>query len=157
MAKNNVKCRGYDTLQTREEDYCGYCKQIAIQTNCLGFSWVSLLTAYYFSPGNSEVNPLAASFKLRKELLAVGPYCVGEDNTVHYCSPNASRTQRSGVVDIEYMNRPDRRYWSLVVESNHAHTHAHAHAHATNHQIRTSWQRKQVCTRPARARGGLRH
>lgn len=24
LALNNVKCRGYDTKQTREKDYCGY-------------------------------------------------------------------------------------------------------------------------------------
>ena len=33
-----------------------------------------------------------------------------EANTPAYCSPNASRTQRSGVTDVEYMIRPDRRY-----------------------------------------------
>ena len=84
MAKNNVKCRGYDTLQARQEDYCGY--------------W------------ESDVNPLAADRKLRKELLEVGPYCIDENDEVAYCSPNATRTQRSGVTDIEYMSRPDREY-----------------------------------------------
>ena len=39
-------------------------------------------------------------------------------NTVYqqvpaYCSPNATRTQRSGVTDVEYMVRPDRRYCYL--------------------------------------------
>ena len=80
----------------------------------------------------SDVNPLAADTKLRMELLSVGPFCMinsndpemGEDdqpvldhlgNTVykqipHYCSPNATRTQRSGVTDVEYMIRPDREY-----------------------------------------------
>ena len=29
---------------------------------------------------------------------------------VAYCSPNASRTQRSGVTDVEYMVRPDREF-----------------------------------------------
>ena len=33
MALNNVKCRGYDTLSSREEDYCGYCARLSIQTN----------------------------------------------------------------------------------------------------------------------------
>jgi hypothetical protein len=47
---------------------------------------------------------------MRKELLEVGPYCISERDAPVYCSPNASRTQRSGVVEIEYMNRPDRRY-----------------------------------------------
>ena len=32
MALDGVKCRGYDTLSTREADYCGYCKTSAIQT-----------------------------------------------------------------------------------------------------------------------------
>lgn len=34
-ALNNAKCRGYDTLSTREGDYCGYCAPVAIQTNTL--------------------------------------------------------------------------------------------------------------------------
>ena len=107
MALNGVKCRGYATLSTREMDYCGY--------------W------------ESDTNPMAAeSKKERKELLSVGPFCMidgeepvlGEDeqpvldrhgNTVYkqvpaYCSPNATRTQRSGVTDVEYMIRPDREY-----------------------------------------------
>ena len=84
MARDGVKCRGYDTLSAREEDYCGY--------------W------------ESDVNPLAADRKLRKELLDVGPYCIDGNEQVAYCSPNATRTQRSGVTDIEYMSRPDREY-----------------------------------------------
>ena len=62
---------------------------------------------------DSDVNPLAADFKQRKELLKIGPYCINERDKVAYCSPNASRTQRSGIVDVEYMIRPDRRYWFL--------------------------------------------
>ena len=65
---------------------------------------------------DSDVNPLAAPYKQRVELLKLGPYCINEGNQVSYCSPNASRTQRSGVTDVEYMLRPDRRYWFL--ESN---------------------------------------
>ena len=33
LALNGVKCRGYDTLSTREGDYCGYCIALAIQTD----------------------------------------------------------------------------------------------------------------------------
>ena len=62
---------------------------------------------------DSSVNPLAANRKLRKELLAVGPYCISEDQTTVYCSPNATRTQRSGVYDIKYMARDDRSYCEL--------------------------------------------
>ena len=62
---------------------------------------------------SSEVNPLAADRKLRKELLEVGPYCVAEDGQTHYCSPNATRTHRSGVYDLEYMARDDRRYCEI--------------------------------------------
>ena len=47
---------------------------------------------------------------------ASGPYCISEAGQPAYCSPNASRTQRSGVTDVEYMIRPDREYWFL--ESN---------------------------------------
>lgn len=32
IALHNIHCRGYDTLSTREEDYCGYCKSARIQT-----------------------------------------------------------------------------------------------------------------------------
>tara|TARA_B110000858_G_C17807941_1_gene479058 strand:- start:5787 stop:6659 length:873 start_codon:yes stop_codon:yes gene_type:complete len=35
IARNNVKCRGYATRSAREEDYCGYCKIFAIQTDTL--------------------------------------------------------------------------------------------------------------------------
>ena len=83
-----ARCRGYATRQARERDFCGY--------------W------------DSEVNPLAADRKARAELLAVGPYCIGEDGKSNvFCSPNATRTQRSGVYDLEYMMRPDRVYCEL--------------------------------------------
>ena len=32
IALDDKKCRGYDTREAREEDYCGYCKAVAIQT-----------------------------------------------------------------------------------------------------------------------------
>lgn len=82
------------------------------------------------------------------ELLSVGPFCMinGEEpllnedsqpvldhlgNTVyhqipHYCSPNSTRTQRSGVTDVEYMIRPDREYWPVCFDSNPTHAHMHA-------------------------------
>ena len=86
------------------------------------------------------MNPMAADKEMRMELLSVGPFCMidGEERALDYdnpdpetgeappkvdrlgdplykqvpayCSPNASRTQRSGVPDIKYMLRPDRRY-----------------------------------------------
>ena len=114
VALDGVKCVGYATRSSREGDYCGY--------------W------------ESDVNPMAAEKKLRKELLAVGPFCytysdepIYDDSqrdqttgiapplldrfgdivyrqVVAYCSPNATRTQRSGVTDVEYMIRPDREY-----------------------------------------------
>ena len=66
--------------------------------------------SFYCHAGDSDVNPLAADRKLRKELLEVGPYCINTGGEAAYCSPNASRTQRSGVEDIKYMNRPDRHF-----------------------------------------------
>ena len=45
--------------------------------------------------------------------LEVGPYCVDEANETVYCSPDATRTQRAGVFDIEYMARSDRTYCEL--------------------------------------------
>jgi len=123
----------------------------------------------------SDVNPLAADTKLRMELLSVGPFCMinsndpemGEDdqpvldhrgNTVykqipHYCSPNATRTQRSGVTDVEYMIRPDREYWPVCFDSNHTRTCTHACASSSLGPA----QRVQVCAAAARRRVGRRH
>ena len=77
---------------------------------------------------------MAADKDLRTELLSVGPFCMTEGDfelddsgepvlndqgkpsrvfVVAYCTPNATRTQRSGVTDVEYMIRPDRSYWSV--------------------------------------------
>ena len=81
----------------------------------------------------SDVNPLAADTELRKELLAVGPFCMAPTgelddegksvDQVHYCSPNATRTQRSGVTDVEYMIRPDREFWPVCCNLNHTRAH----------------------------------
>jgi hypothetical protein len=87
MALHGVKCRGYDTRSAREEDFCGY--------------W------------NSDVNPMAADNKLRKQLLEVGPYCISERGGIAECSANATRTQRSGLFDLRYMVREDRRYCEM--------------------------------------------
>ena len=54
----------------------------------------------------------------------MGPYCVAEDGRTHYCSPNATRTHRSGVYDLEYMARDDRRYWCADANDANAHRHA---------------------------------
>jgi hypothetical protein len=139
-ALGNGKCRGYDTLSTREGDYCGYCEPVAIQTGTpRAHACPFLLRA-----GESDVNPLAADSKLRKELLSVGPFCFDADDKVLYCSPNASRTQRSGVTDVDYMKRPDRRYWLVCCNLNHphppTHTHTHTHTHTCTHTTRvTHW------------------
>lgn len=69
---------------------------------------------------------MAADRELRKELLAVGPWCMDVDEHVSYCSPNATRTLRSGVADVEYMIRPDREFWSVGLKP---HTRARAKAH----------------------------
>ena len=53
---------------------------------------------------------MAADRKLRKQLLEVGPYCMAEGGGVAICSPNATRTQRSGMYDLRYMARDDRHY-----------------------------------------------
>jgi hypothetical protein len=44
-ALNGAKCRGHDTLSTREGDYCGYCTPVAIQTNANQCSRVPFLVA----------------------------------------------------------------------------------------------------------------
>ena len=142
MALDGVKCRGYDTLSTREGDYCGY--------------W------------ESDTNPMAAeSKKERQELLSVGPFCMAEVEGVEqvaYCSPNATRTQRSGVTDVEYMIRPDREYWLVCCNLNHTHTHVRIpHESHTGHPCflltlpPDPTQRVQVCAAAAHVRGGRRH
>ena len=78
----------------------------------------------------------AETKKLRQELLAVGPFCMIETgelgdegkpkHAVHYCSSNATRTQRSGVTDVKYMIRPDREFWPVCFDSNPTHAHARA-------------------------------
>jgi hypothetical protein len=89
MALHGVKCRGYDTRSAREEDFCGY--------------W------------NSDANPMAADRKLRDQLLreGSGPYCIAESGGKAECSSNATRTQRSGMYDLKYMVRDDRRYCEM--------------------------------------------
>jgi hypothetical protein len=117
IATDGTPCRGYATLQAREEDYCGCARAARCtalrpthpRTHHLSF-------AFCCADWDSDVNPLAAPYKQRVELLKLGPYCINDGNQVSYCSPNASRTQRSGVTDVEYMLRPDRKYWFL--ESN---------------------------------------
>ena len=115
------------------------------------------------------MNPMAADKKLRQELLSVGPFCYtytdepiyddsNRDQTtgispplldrggnivyqqvVAYCSPNATRTQRSGVTDVEYMIRPDREFWPVCCNLNHTHAHTHAHAHTHIQTCHTSY------------------
>ena len=106
----------------------------------------------------------AKNKKERQELLSVGPFCMinGEEPVLgeegqplldrlgnivyaqvpHYCSPNATRTQRSGVTDVEYMIRPDREYWLVFCNLNHTHTRTHTHArthtHTRTHAYHTS-------------------
>jgi len=71
----------------------------------------------HFADWDSEVNPMAADNKLRKQLLEVGPYCMADGGGIAYCSSNASRTQRSGMYDLKYMARDDRRYWCVNFSS----------------------------------------
>ena len=72
-----------------------------------------------------------------------------------YCSPNASRTQRSGVTDVKYMIRPDREYWPVCFDSN-PHTHMHAATSPSTSPLGPA-QRVQVCAAAARRRVGRRH
>lgn len=60
---------------------------------------------------DSDVNPNAADGDLKIELLRVGPFCHDVDENVVFCSANASRTQRAGIYDLQYMQRDDRTYW----------------------------------------------
>ena len=125
LAADGTPCLGNATKQARSKDYCGF--------------W------------DSAVNPLAADADLRAELLEAGPYCLGEDGTTALvCNPNATRTQRSGVYDVEYMVRPDRRYWCAPPKS------LLAPPTRTLTRCALPWPRDPVCARPARARGHRR-
>ena len=127
MALHGVKCRGFATRQAREEDYCGCARRplprprTHARTRLLAQPRLRVRADW-----DSEVNPLAAEPKQRRGLLAVGPYCMSEAGAPAYCSPQATRTQRSGITDVEYMNRPDREYWPVCCNSNHARARARA-------------------------------
>jgi hypothetical protein len=84
VALNGVKCAGHARKSARALEFCGY--------------W------------DDDTNPLASDRKLRAEQLKVGPYCLSEAGAIARCSPNASRTQRSGVADLAYMTREDREF-----------------------------------------------
>ena len=43
-------------------------------------------------------------------LYKAGPFCADAEGAVHRCSPDAKRTQRSGVHELAYWLRPDRRF-----------------------------------------------
>ena len=49
------------------------------------------------------------------ELLRVGPHCMSEDETtILFCSGNATRTQRSGLFELLYLARDDRKFWFVI-------------------------------------------
>jgi len=104
---------------------------------------------YALADWDSEVNPMAADRKLRNELLKVGPYCAAEGGGIAYCSPNATRTQRSGMYDLKYMARDDRRYWCVNFSS--------LDRHRLTMCKFVCAQRDAVCARAPRARVGRRH
>ena len=130
MALGGVKCRGYDTRSSREGDYCGCAQRAARRPHPHHHPPPHRCTARPLADWESDTNPMAAATKKeRQELLSVGPFCMVETgafgrHTVAYCSPNATRTQRSGVTDVKYMIRPDREYWLVCLHSNHVHARA---------------------------------
>ena len=100
---------------------------------------------------------MAADNKLRKQLLEVGPYCVAESGITVYCSPNATRTQRSGLYDLKYMARDDRHYWCADFPKLPLHalfrnppTHPPTH-HATVSVCAASPSLRASASRPSRA------
>ena len=60
IALNDVKCRGYATLSTREEDYCGYCKIFSIQTDTLYFAHLALSLVAQGSRTSTRSRPTAS-------------------------------------------------------------------------------------------------
>ena len=71
------------------------------------------LSLLLWRTGDSDVNPNAAPLELKFDLLRIGPFCRGVDGTILSCSANASRTQRAGVWELQYMGRGDRSYCSI--------------------------------------------
>ena len=159
---NGVKCRGYDTRSTREGDYCGYCKALALQTGTLRCAHLApfhahachFLVAHRGERDATRWRPTrsCAGAALGGPLLHVD----GEERALDYdnpdpetgmappkvdrlgdplykqvpayCSPNASRTQRSGV-----------------------------HGHQVHAPAGSALLREQVCAAAALRRVGRRH
>ena len=175
MALGGVKCRGYDTRSSREGDYCGCAQRAARRPHPHHHPPPHRCTARPLADWESDTNPMAAATKKeRHELLSVGPFCMVETgelsdegmprHTVHYCSPNSVRTQRSGITDIKYMIRPDREYWLVCCNLNHTHTHVRIpHESHTGHPCflltfpPDPTQRVQVCAAADRRRVGRQH
>jgi len=103
---------------------------------------------------------MAADRKLRKQLLEVGPYCMAEGGGVAICSPNATRTQRSGMYDLRYMARDDRLYWCGNFSSLDTPFTQYTSTHPLHNCFLSRFlgaQRVPVCARAPRARVGRRH
>ena len=79
MALDGVKCRGYDTRQAREEDYCGYWESTSTRSRLVS--------------------------DLRQELLEVGPHCVAESGRSFFA--HQTRRGRSGLASTNWRTCPE--------------------------------------------------
>ena len=78
----------------------------------------------------ADENPEGADDELRLELLKVGPFCLGDEGQVLFCSSTAKRTQRSGIFELQYLARDDREYWSKLLPNTPESPHS---KHASRH------------------------
>jgi hypothetical protein len=101
-SESGEPCRGKAELQAREFDFCAY--------------W------------DHETNPDASDERLKVELFDERPFCLQAETLRPLpCNATASRTSRSGIHDMEYMLRDDRKYCEfefvrerLTPEANHS-------------------------------------
>ena len=85
IGSDGTPCRGNATKSARVGDFCSY--------------W------------DSDTAPDGAPSDSRDELLQAGPWCWKDDanSRAIRCASTSQRTQRSGVSELEYILRPDRR------------------------------------------------
>lgn len=86
LANGGEQCFGYSTYEALEGAYC----------------------AYWGSNVNVDAADEAAQVEMKTE--AGGPYCFSNEGAVLRCTPNASRTLRSGIYELKEWARPDRPY-----------------------------------------------
>ena len=184
VARDGVKCVGYETRSAREGDYCGYCKPVAIQTLQTPCSRVPFLVAHRGvgreSDGGRE--EAAAGAALGRTLLLhlhrranLRRRQPGRDHRDRPAPPRPGRKHRlpaNGRLllaqrDAHAAQRRHRRrvhdpprprvLVCLLQLEPHTHTHTRTHTRPVDLAPCPYAQRVQVCAPAAHRRGGQRH